>query len=62
MTGGADDIGVQVEVSEEGDGTTPPPPIDFEKMEAASKVCQKVYDQYPELDDVFGEGGMGAPW
>lgn len=62
MTEGADDIGVHVEVFEEGEEGSPTgPPIDFEKMEAASKVCQKVYDQYPELDDVFGEGGMGAP-
>jgi hypothetical protein len=61
MSGGEDDIGIHVEVLEEGDGSAAPPPIDIEEMEAASKICQKVYDQYPELDDVFGEGGMGAP-
>lgn len=61
MTGGEDDIGVHVEVVEEGDGSPAPPPIDVEELAAASKVCQKVYDQYPELDDVFGDGGAGAP-
>jgi predicted small secreted protein len=61
MSGGEDDIGVHVAVAEGGDGSSAAPPIDIEEMEAASKICQKVYDQYPELDDVFGEGGMGAP-
>ena len=44
-----------------GRGRCSAAPIDPEEMEAASKVCQKVYDQYPELDDVFGEGGMAGP-
>ena len=61
MSAGADDIGVHVEVFEEGEGNPTPPPIDIEEMEAASDVCQKVYDQYPELEDVFGEGGMAGP-
>jgi len=61
MTAGADDIGVHVEVFEEGDGDDAPPPIDPEKMEAASKICSEVYDRYPELEDVFGEGGSAAP-
>jgi hypothetical protein len=60
MAAGADDLGVHVEVFEEGVGDAPPP-IDPEELEAASQVCQKIYDQYPELDDVFGEGGMAGP-
>ncbi|MET0663206.1 MAG: hypothetical protein ABWZ42_08750 [Ilumatobacteraceae bacterium] len=61
MAAGADDIGVHVEVFEDGDGNPAPPAIDPEEMEAASKICAEVYDRYPELEDVFGEGGSAAP-
>jgi len=61
MSAGADDIGVNVEVFDEGDGNPAPPSIDPEEMEAASKICAEVYDRYPELEDVFGEGGSTAP-
>ena len=62
MTRGADDIGVHVEVFEEGDGNPTPPPIDIEEIRGRAEDCQSVYDEYPELEDVFGEGGMAVRW
>jgi len=35
--------------------------IDPEEFQAAAEACQSVYDDYPELDDVFPDGGpMGG--
>ena len=46
---------------EERPTTEAPPPveIDPEEFQAAAEECQSVYDDYPELDDVFPDGG---PW
>ena len=39
----------------------PPSDIDFEEFQAAAEECQSVYENYPELRDVFPEGApMGG--
>ena len=37
--------------------TLPPVEIDPEEFQAAAEACQSVYDEYPELEDVFPDGG-----
>jgi hypothetical protein len=40
--------------------TTPPVAVDPEEFQAAAEVCRSVYESYPELDDVFPDGGPGG--
>jgi hypothetical protein len=37
--------------------TMPPVEIDPEEFQAAAEECRSVYENYPELDDVFPDGG-----
>ena len=42
-------------------GPALPSDVDPEEFQAAAEECQSVYDDYPELDDVFPDGGpMGG--
>ena len=55
--------GLEVDEQQDDDQAAPPPPsdIDPEEFQAAAEACQSVYDDYPELDDVFPDGGpMGG--
>lgn len=55
--------GPALDVDERQDDQAAPPPteIDPEEFQAAAEECQSVYDDYPELDDVFPDGGpMGG--
>jgi hypothetical protein len=55
--------GPALDVDEQQDDQAAPPPaeIDPEQFQAAAEECQSVYDDYPELDDVFPDGGpMGG--
>ena len=55
--------GLEVDEQQDDDRAAPPPPsdIDPEQFQAAAEECQSVYDDYPELDDVFPDGGpMGG--
>ena len=55
--------GLEVDEQQDDDQAAPPPPsdIDPEQFQAAAEECQSVYDDYPELDDVFPDGGpMGG--
>lgn len=55
--------GPALEVDERQDDQAAPPPaeVDPEQFQAAAEECQSVYDDYPELDDVFPDGGpMGG--
>jgi hypothetical protein len=55
--------GLQVDEQQADDQAAPPPTsdIDPEEFQAAAEQCQSVYDDYPELKDVFPEGGpMGG--
>lgn len=52
--------GQALDVHEEQDDQAAPPPtaeIDPEQFQAAAEECQSVYDDYPELEDLFPEGG-----
>jgi hypothetical protein len=40
--------------------TTPPVAVDPEEFQAAAEECRAVYEDYPELDDVFPGGGPGG--
>ena len=51
-------IGVD-EVPEE-QTTMPPVEVDPETFQAAAEECRAVYEDYPELDDVFPGGGPGG--
>ena len=55
--------GQALDVDEQQDDQAAPPPaeVDPEEFQAAAEECQSVYDDYPELDDVFPDGGpMGG--
>jgi hypothetical protein len=54
--GGGPGLHVDEQTSDE---QAPPPTsdIDPEEFQAAAEQCQAVYDDYPELKDVFPEGG-----
>jgi hypothetical protein len=55
--------GPALDVDERQDDQAAPPPaeVDPEEFQAAAEECQSVYDDYPELDDVFPDGGpMGG--
>ena len=50
--------GIEVDEQQVDDEATPPPSdIDPEEFQAAAEECQSVYDDYPELKDLFPEGG-----
>lgn len=51
--------GIQVDEQHDDEQDAPPPPeIDPEQFQAAAAECQSVYDDYPELQDVFPDGGF----
>jgi hypothetical protein len=50
--------GLAVVEHEDAEQAAPPPSdIDPEQFQAAAEECQSVYDDYPELRDVFPDGG-----
>ena len=60
---GGGGAGLEVDEQQVDDQAAPPSPsdIDPEEFQAAAEACQSVYDDYPELDDVFPDGGpMGG--
>jgi hypothetical protein len=54
--------GAALDVQEAPDADVAPTPreIDPDEFQAAAEECQSVYDDYPELDDVFGDGPGGG--
>ncbi len=51
---------IGVEETPQETSTLPPVEIDPEEFQAAAEECQSVYENYPELDDVFPDGGPGG--
>jgi hypothetical protein len=52
--------GPALDVHEQDDdqqAAPPPSDVDPEEFQAAAEECQSVYDDYPELEDLFPEGG-----
>ena len=53
--------GPALDVQEAPEEQAPEPvEIDPEEFQAAAEECRSVYENYPELDDVFPEGGPGG--
>jgi hypothetical protein len=48
---------IGVDEAPEAMTTTPRAEVDPEQFEAAAEECRSVYEDYPELDDVFPDGG-----
>jgi hypothetical protein len=52
---------LDVQEAPDAQAAAAPVEIDPEEFQAAAEECQSVYEDYPELDDVFPDGGPGGP-